>query len=121
MEAIVRITESLAKVALSPVANETHVDEAIRLFNISTLDAVQAGPEGSSFTRPEFNKHVDQIQQQVRRRLPVGSQISTASLVDDLIKQGFSDMSVDRAIHILVQKEILRYMDRRMVVRRVNF
>jgi DNA replicative helicase MCM subunit Mcm2 (Cdc46/Mcm family) len=44
LEAIVRISESLAKLTLSPVASEVHVDEAIRLFDISTLHAVEAGP-----------------------------------------------------------------------------
>jgi hypothetical protein len=28
---------------LSPVATEEHVDEAIRLFKFSTMDAVQSG------------------------------------------------------------------------------
>jgi DNA replication licensing factor MCM5 len=43
LEAIVRISESLAKITLSPIATEQHVDEAIRLFKVSTLDAVHAG------------------------------------------------------------------------------
>jgi DNA replication licensing factor MCM5 len=43
LEAIVRISESLAKLSLSPVATERHVTEAIRLFNYSTMSAVQSG------------------------------------------------------------------------------
>jgi DNA replication licensing factor MCM5 len=43
LEAIIRISESLAKMTLSPVATEEHVDEAIRLFKFSTMDAVQSG------------------------------------------------------------------------------
>ena len=43
LEAIIRISESLAKMSLSPVASEQHVDEAIRLFRISTLVATQSG------------------------------------------------------------------------------
>ena len=44
MESIIRISESLAKITLSPIVLENHVDEAIRLFNVSTLNAVNAGP-----------------------------------------------------------------------------
>lgn len=44
LEAIVRISESLAKMTLSAITSESHIDEAIRLFNISTLHAVQATP-----------------------------------------------------------------------------
>ena len=43
LEAIVRTSEALAKMTLSPVATEQHVDEAIRLFKFSTMDAVQTG------------------------------------------------------------------------------
>ena len=47
LEAIVRISESLAKMTLSPVATERHVNEAIRLFRNSTLDAALAGVAGA--------------------------------------------------------------------------
>lgn len=43
LEAIIRISESLAKMQLQPFANETHVDEALRLFKVSTLDAAMSG------------------------------------------------------------------------------
>jgi len=43
LEAIIRISESLAKMSLSPVASEEHVDEAVRLFKVSTMQAVQSG------------------------------------------------------------------------------
>lgn len=35
LEAIVRISEALAKQELSPTANKGHVQEAIRLFNVT--------------------------------------------------------------------------------------
>lgn len=43
LEAIIRISESLAKMQLQPFVNETHVDEALRLFQVSTLDAAMSG------------------------------------------------------------------------------
>lgn len=43
LEAIVRISESLAKMQLQPFAVESHVDEALRLFHVSTLDAATTG------------------------------------------------------------------------------
>ncbi|KAL7718307.1 DNA replication licensing factor MCM5 [Entamoeba marina] len=39
LEAIIRISEALAKMTMSDIADENHVDEAIRLFNISTLNS----------------------------------------------------------------------------------
>lgn len=38
-----RISESLAKMSLSPFATEVHVDEALRLFQVSTLEAAMSG------------------------------------------------------------------------------
>ena len=43
LEAIVRIAESLAKMRLAAFAVEADVDEALRLFQVSTLDAAMTG------------------------------------------------------------------------------
>ena len=43
LEAVIRIAESLAKMSLSPFALESHIDEALRLFKVSTLDAAMSG------------------------------------------------------------------------------
>ena len=43
LEAIIRISESLAKMRLAAFATEADVDEALRLFQVSTLDAASTG------------------------------------------------------------------------------
>lgn len=43
LEAIVRIAESLSKMKLQPFATEADVEEALRLFQVSTLDAAMSG------------------------------------------------------------------------------
>lgn len=43
LEAIIRIAESIAKINLSPLANEGHLDQAIELFKVSTLEASKSG------------------------------------------------------------------------------
>jgi DNA replication licensing factor MCM5 len=43
LEAVIRISESLAKMNLQPFATESNVDEALRLFQVSTMSAVQSG------------------------------------------------------------------------------
>jgi DNA replication licensing factor MCM5 len=47
LEAIIRISESLAKISLSSVATEEHVEEALRLFRVSTIQAVNVGHSGT--------------------------------------------------------------------------
>jgi len=43
LEAVIRIAESLAKMQLQPFAVESHIDEALRLFHVSTLEAANTG------------------------------------------------------------------------------
>jgi DNA replication licensing factor MCM5 len=43
LEAVVRISESLAKMRLSPFANDADVNESLRLFNVSTMSAAMTG------------------------------------------------------------------------------
>lgn len=116
LEAIVRITESLAKMQLSPVATIAHVDEAIRLFKSSTMDAIQRdeGGSGSIFgTRTEMMRQMSAIDREVRTRLPVGSQVTYNSLRDILTSESFHSSAIDRSIQILVRQEVLQYRNNR--------
>lgn len=86
LEAIIRISESLAKVTLTKMVAEHHVDEAIRLFKFSTMDAVQAGNiEG--MTRGELMEEVEKVERDIRRRLPIGWSTSYQALVREFVTQ----------------------------------
>lgn len=89
LEAIVRISEALAKMELQPFATERHVDEAMRLFQVSTLDAAHsgdlAGVEG--FTTEEEHQSLLRIEKQLKKRFAIGSQVSEFSIVQDFLKQ----------------------------------
>ena len=61
---------------LSPVVQTYHVEEAIRLFRFSTMDAVSAGSV-DGLSRGELNQEVNKIEKEIRRRLPVGDRKST--------------------------------------------
>jgi DNA replication licensing factor MCM5 len=61
LEALIRITESVAKCSLSVDATEAHVDEAIRMFNVSTLSAAQSGMGGGEVLAAP-------LQEKVRKR-----------------------------------------------------
>ncbi|OZJ05873.1 hypothetical protein BZG36_00928 [Bifiguratus adelaidae] len=107
LEAIVRISESLAKMTLSPVANEKQVDEAIRLFKFSTMDAVNAGSvEG--MTRSEVMEEVQNIEKQILRRLAVGSTVPVRVLKEEMEREGFSETATFRAMDLLCRRETLQ-------------
>ncbi|KAF2970387.1 hypothetical protein GQX73_g3225 [Xylaria multiplex] len=107
LEAIVRITEALAKLTLSPVATEQHVDEAIRLFLCSTMDAVN---QGSNQGSRELNEEVSRLEAELKRRLPIGWSTSLASLRREMVEgKGFSEQSLNRALMILQRRDTIMF------------
>lgn len=72
LESLVRITESLAKIELAPIATEKHVDEAIRLFLGSTMDAVMsAGGDTSALGmggNRELVEEIHKVEDELKRR-----------------------------------------------------
>jgi len=106
LEAIIRITESLAKLSLSPIAQESHVDEAIRLFLASTMDAVTQGEgQGSREVMEEAAK----VEEELRRRLPVGWSTSLATLRRELVEgRGWSEQALGRALVVLQRRETVQ-------------
>ncbi|CAG8527419.1 9568_t:CDS:10 [Racocetra fulgida] len=79
LEAIVRISESLAKMTLSPRVTEQHVDEAIRLFKHSTMDALQSG-------EAEVARQLKIVEKEIKSRIPMGSRTSTQRIIKELEK-----------------------------------
>lgn len=107
LEAIVRITESLAKLTLSPVATEAHVDEAIRLFLCSTMDAVN---QGSNKGSRELNDEVNRIETELKRRLPIGWSTSLATLKREMVEgKGFSEQALNRALMIMQRRDTINF------------
>jgi DNA replication licensing factor MCM5 len=107
LEAIIRITESLAKLTLSPIATEEHVDEAIRLFLASTMDAVTQGEQGQGSR--ELMEEVGKVEEELRRRLPIGWSTSLGTLRREFVDgRGYSQMALDRALHVLVRRETVQ-------------
>ena len=106
LEAIVRISESLAKISLSPIATESHVDEAIRLFLASTMDAVTQGEgQGSQ----ELMAEVGKVEEELRRRLAIGSTVKLATLKSDFVGgRGYSEQALNRALVVLQRRDTIQ-------------
>ncbi|KAK5993435.1 DNA replication licensing factor mcm5 [Cladobotryum mycophilum] len=107
LEAIVRISESLAKLTLSPIATESHVDEAIRLFLCSTMDAVN---QGSNQGSREMNDEVNRLEAELKRRLPIGWSTSLATLRREMVEgKGYSEQGLNRALMILQRRDTIMF------------
>lgn len=109
LEAIIRISESLAKMTLSPTVLPHHVEESIRLFKFSTMDAVSAGSV-DGLSRGELNEEMGRIEKEMRRRLPVGWSTSYQSLVREFVtNQGYSSHALERTLFVLEKREVIRF------------
>lgn len=119
LEAIIRIAESLAKISLSPRANISHVDEAVRLFRVSTMQAVLAGHTLEGMARPDLLGQVDRAEKAIKSRLALGSLIPYRQLVDELVVgKGFPEHAVLRAIDSMCRQERLIWRNQRKTLLR---
>jgi DNA replication licensing factor MCM5 len=91
------------------VVQNHHVEEAIRLFKFSTMDAVSAGSM-DGMSRGELNDEMTRIETELRRRLPVGWSTSYQSLVREFVtQQGYSSHALERTLFVLEKREIIRF------------
>lgn len=110
LEAIIRISESLAKISLSPIATEAHVDEATRLFLASTMDAVgQGAGAGQGAGSQELLAEVGKVEEELRRRLPLGWSTSLATLRREFIDgRGYSEQALSRALLVMQRRDTVQ-------------
>ena len=96
LEALVRLSESLAKMRLSPEATVTDVEEALRLFKVSTLTAGESNP--ALFRAAVGNEDIRRAEDFLKRRLDIRSTLSSKVLLEEAEGQGFTTDTFRRAI-----------------------
>jgi DNA replication licensing factor MCM5 len=116
LEAIIRLSESLAKMRLTSVATPEHVEEAFRLFNVSTVDAARSGINEHLNLSPEIANEIKQAEAQIKRRMGIGSHISERQLIDELTRMGMNESIIRRALLIMHQRDEVEYKRERHVI-----
>lgn len=72
---------------LSSIVKESHVQEAHRLFRMSTLNAVGSGLNASEISTPdEMRDQVLKVEESIKRRVAIGTKIAHPKLQQDLLK-----------------------------------
>ncbi|KAK1940791.1 DNA replication licensing factor MCM5 [Phytophthora citrophthora] len=118
LEALVRISESLAKMHLLNEATREHVQEAIRLFSVSTMNAAKDG--GTQGLFGGFHEKAQEVEQSINRTLRIGTRVETSALYSRLEAQGYNPNAIQRAIRAMVQKGSLRQLSQYKFVSRVK-
>mmetsp|Transcript_17139 Transcript_17139/g.69367 ORF Transcript_17139/g.69367 Transcript_17139/m.69367 type:complete len:755 (-) Transcript_17139:2398-4662(-) len=121
LESLVRLTEGLAKMSLSPLITEAHVNEAIRLFKSATMESVAAGAVNLDGRLSDALKlEVERAQEVMQRRLPIGSSTSKRKVIFELKNQGISDNSARLAIEFMNKRGDVELRSQRKLIHRVR-
>eukprot|EP01128_Nolandella_sp_AFSM9_P011182 TRINITY_DN7898_c0_g1_i1.p1 TRINITY_DN7898_c0_g1~~TRINITY_DN7898_c0_g1_i1.p1 ORF type:complete len:385 (-),score=60.75 TRINITY_DN7898_c0_g1_i1:6-1160(-) len=119
LEAIVRLSESLAKMTLAHSVTESHVEEAIRLFTVSTVDAINSGEVVLEKMSDHMKQEVENCERLIKRRLAIGSRISEKKLIDNLCRAyDIEERIVRKAIQVMTSRDELEYRSKRINVYR---
>jgi DNA replication licensing factor MCM5 len=118
LEALIRISEALAKMRLSAEATIEDVEEALRLFRVSTLSAAKAQPGllGTARSTDELRK----AEEFIRRRIAVRSTANAKRIVEEALVQGHTDDSIRRAIAAMVMRSELQELNQRKLLKRIR-
>lgn len=107
LEAIVRIAESLAKMELKQDADVSHVEEALRLFTVSTLDSANRDRNGVGIDvlSEEDKKELLEAEEAIRRLVPRGGRKNKFLLEQQLVSLGgVAEQTARRAIHLMTRR-----------------
>ena len=107
---------------LNPFAGDSDVNEALRLFNVSTMSAAMTGSLTGSegFTSAEDQEQLQRIEKQVRRRFVVGSQVSENAIIQDLVKQRYPEKAVYKVLQTMIRRGEVQHRAQRKLLFRIR-
>ena len=120
LEALVRLSESLAKMRLSAEAAVVDVEEALRLFKVSTLAASQAHPSLQEAGGSAQTEEVRRAEEFLKRRLGMRMTVNTKKILEEAHALGYADEAVKRAIGAMVMRSELQELNQRKMLRRIR-
>lgn len=120
LEALVRMSEALAKLRLSAEATVTDVEEALRLFKVSTLAASQSSPVLAGALGAISPAEVHRAEEYLKRRMGLRESTGTKRLLDEGQSQGHAPEALKRGIMAMVMRNELQELNQGKMVRRVR-
>jgi len=107
LEAIVRISESLAKMELREDVGIRHVEEALRMFTVSTLDCANKdrGGVGIDLLSDAEKEELQKAEEQIRRMVHRGGRKNKYQLESILVSAaGIDERMARKAIYIMTMR-----------------
>lgn len=120
LEAIIRMSESLAKMQLKDVVEKEHVEEAHRIFKVSTLQAATSGLSSSYNIPEELKEDIKKVQEVIRRKFAIGSKLSYSKLQEELFKMFNNQRSVEYGIYGMIKNQEIKNFENRRILQRIK-
>ena len=122
LEAVVRMSEALTKMELLNFVEPRHVDEALRLFQVSTIAAAKTGElvgvEG--FASVEDQRTFDRVEKQLKKSFVIGTHVSENAIVQEFVRQDYAVHVVKRVIEYCVRRGEMQYRNARKLLYRLK-
>ena len=134
LEALVRLSESLAKMRLDSQVQSEDIAEALRLFKVSTMTANSADQTNAATTISTDNPgnvsgimsvmpsrdELLRAETFLRSRLAIGSVLNKQKVLEEAAAQGYNAMVVARAMSIMVSRGEVQERNQSRMVKRVR-
>jgi DNA replication licensing factor MCM5 len=120
LEALVRMAEALAKMRLSAEATVADVEEALRLFKVSTLAASQSNPVIMGALGGLAPVEVQRAEEYLKRRIGMRESTGTKRLLEEGLSQGHGVDALKRGIMAMVMRNELQELNQGKTVRRIR-
>ncbi|KAI6178632.1 DNA replication licensing factor MCM5 [Aphelenchoides besseyi] len=123
LEAVVRMSEALAKMELLNFVEPRHVDEALRLFQVSTVAAAAAGSLAGieGFTSERDQRTFDRIEKLLKKSFVIGTHVSQNSIIENFVNvQKYPMSMVKRVIDSFVKRGDFQYRMQRKLLYRIK-
>lgn len=121
LEALVRLSESLAKMRLDSEVRAEDVTEALRLFKVSSMAANSADKnvDGAfSYASAPNREEMERTESFLRSRLTIGSMVNKQRIVEEAAGQGYNAVLVSRALSVMAGRgELLEFNQGRLLKR----
>jgi DNA replication licensing factor MCM5 len=123
LEALVRLSESLAKTRLDSEVRIEDVNEALRLFRVSTMAASAADQnmgDKSLLSGSTNREDIDRAQGFLRSRLAIGSMVNKQKLIEEASGQGYNVMVMARVISVMAARGELMERNQGRLLKRIK-
>ena len=104
LEAIIRLSESIAKMRLSSEVSKEDAAIAKEIFEVSTMQSVKSEKSLSSRKDPEYLEEMARIEDHIKTKLPIGGKIKEQVLIKEIESNARVKEAVRETLLLLIEK-----------------